>query len=173
MTTSAYFTSQVPDFRYEYHTLTVSSADANSESRNTFTAYLTTPINNVVQAALVGAHIHTLASVEHIYVSVGELNSHFNDVGSLTPPSESVAPASRKSFASLVVDAVTHGNSDVEIIYKNEYPNMTQYIRAIDVNKLTIKLLDENGNTIPRSTDNTRTHLIFKFVTKSRNVPPY
>lgn len=173
MTSPSYFTPNFPDFRYEYHTLTVSSADSNSESRNTFTVYLTTPINNVVQASLVAAHIHTLSTVEHIFVSVDELNTHFNDVGSLTQPNESTTPASRKAFASLLVDSTTHGNSDVEITYKNDYPNTTQYIRAIDINKLTIKLLDENGNTIPRSTNDTRTHLIFRFVTRSKNIPPY
>lgn len=173
MTTSAYVATQVPDISYEYHTLTVSSGPGENDSRNTFTAYLTTPINNVVQASLVAAHIHTKASVEHIYVSVEELNSKFNDVGSLTPPSETVAPAIRNSFASLVTNSTNHGNTDVEIVYKDEYPNMTQYIRAIDINKLNIKLLDENGNTIPMSVDEARTHLIFKFVSRTRNMSTY
>jgi len=45
----------IPDFDYEYHTITVDTV--GQSSANTFTAYLNTPLHNVVQARLLGARI--------------------------------------------------------------------------------------------------------------------
>ena len=174
MTTLSYVTPEVPDFNYEFYTLTVHSGSAENDSRNTFTSYLTTPIKNVVQASLLGAHIHTLSSVEHIYVSVDELNSNFKDVGVFRRiGTDDEVPDRRNAFATLIMDANTHGNSEISFVYKNEYPNTTQYIRAIDIDKLTIRLLDENGNTLPPPTSEPVTSLIFRFVCKTSNIRPY
>ena len=47
----------IPDLKYEYHTITIDSI--GQDSANTFTCHLQQPLKNVVQARLLGAHIHS------------------------------------------------------------------------------------------------------------------
>lgn len=77
MTTIVASRSDVPDFEYEYHTITIDTI--GQASANTFTVYLNTPLRNVVQARLLGARINTVHSTEHCYVSIDELDSNFAD----------------------------------------------------------------------------------------------
>jgi hypothetical protein len=69
----------IPDIDYEFHTITVDSV--GQDSANTFTVYLNTPLRNVVQARLLGAHIHTTDTTEHCHVSIAELDSIFHGSG--------------------------------------------------------------------------------------------
>jgi hypothetical protein len=85
MTTVTAVRPDVPDFDYEYHTITVDTI--GQSSANTFTAYLNTPLRNVVQARLLGARINTVYTTEHCYVSIQELDSNFADRAAKDPPS--------------------------------------------------------------------------------------
>ena len=65
----------IPDFEYEYHSITVDTV--GQDSKNTFTVHLTQPIENVVQAKLSAARIDALTS-NVCHISVEELDTSFS-----------------------------------------------------------------------------------------------
>ena len=68
MARSSYVSTGLPDFNYEYHTISFDTLD--QASANNFTVYFNTPLRHVVQARLLGLLVHTRVSVEHLYMGV-------------------------------------------------------------------------------------------------------
>jgi len=165
-------TPNIPDIQYEFHTITIDSV--GQASANTFTAFLNRPLRNVVQATLLGAHIHTTDATEHCYVSISELDSIFMDRASKDPP-QSVAtqPALsvlRNSFASLISEANTHTGSNNLLIFRNNYPVITQYIDPINtIDRFTVTIRDQNGDTIEDGATGDN-FLILHFVCRKPNL---
>jgi hypothetical protein len=161
--------TEVPDLNYEYHTITIDSiGQANA---NTFTCHLEQPIRNVVQARLLAAHIHSNVSTEHCYVSIDQLDTNFNDRASNVLGGQSSMTVVRNSFASLVVDDASHSGGDSLIIFKDNYPIVTQYIdpiRSIDRFKVTIR--DQDGNTIKEPSTAADNFLVIRFVCRKPNL---
>jgi hypothetical protein len=159
----------IPDLDYEYHTITVDSI--GQDSANTFTCHLQQPLKNVVQARLLGAHIHSTDDTEHCYVSVGELDSIFNDRASNVLTGQSHLSMLRGSFASLVTDSTTHSGSNSLITFKDNYPVVTQYVNPIRrVDRLSVTIRDQTGATIKNSTDDGANFLVFRFVCRKPNL---
>lgn len=168
----------VPDLDYEYHTITVDSI--GQSSANTFVAYLQNPLRNVVQARLLACHVHSNVQTEHMYVSIDELDTHFNDRAAISGASDGVHAGQgnlsivRSAFASVITDAATHGASDGNalITFKDrDYPIVAQYIDPIRrIDKLTVSLLDQNGATIKNSTDAGANFLVLRFVCRKPNL---
>lgn len=161
---------EVPDSEYEYHTITVDTI--GQSSANTFTAYLNTPLRNVVQARLMAARINTVYSTEHCYISIEELDSNFADRATKDPPlSTSSQPGLsvlRNSFASLVSDTTATSGNQV-ISFKDDYLVAQQYLDPIrKLDRLTVTIRDEDGNTIAASTGNN--FLVFRFVCRKSNL---
>jgi hypothetical protein len=161
---------EIPDSEYEYHTITVDTI--GQASANSFTAYLNTPLRNIVQARLVGARINTVYSTEHCYISIEELDSNFSDRATKDPPlSTSSQPGLsvlRNSFASLVSDSVATSGNQV-ISFKDDYLVAQQYLDPIrKLDRLAITIRDENGDTITSSTGNN--FLILRFVCRKSNL---
>jgi len=49
--------STLPDFEHEYHTVIVDTVD-DATSKQKFTSYFPTPLENIVQVQLIAAHIN-------------------------------------------------------------------------------------------------------------------
>lgn len=166
----------IPDLAYEYHTITLDSV--GQDSANTFTAHLQNPLRNVVQARLLGAHIHSNVETEHVYLSIDELNTHFNDRAAI-PGTSNVHTGQgnisivRSAFGSIITDAATHGASDGNqlITFKDNYPIAVQYIDPIRrIDKLTVRVLNQNGVTIKNSSTGGNNFFVLRFVCRRPNL---
>jgi hypothetical protein len=154
----------IPDLDHEYHIITVDSI--GQDSANTFTCHLQQPLKNVVQARLLAAHIHSnVASTEHCYISIEELDTIFNDRASNVLTGQSNMSMIRGSFASIVTDGTPL------ILFKDSYPVVTQYINPIRrIDRLSVTIRDQNGVTIKNSTDSGANFLVFRFVCRKPNL---
>jgi len=159
----------IPDLDYEYHTITVDSI--GQDSANTFTCHLQQPLKNVVQARLLGAHIHSTDDTEHCYVSVNELDSIFNDRASNVLTEQAHLSMLRGSFASIITESTTHSGSNSLITFKDNYPIVAQYVDPIRrVDRLTVTIRDQSGSTIKNSSDDGDNFLVFRFVCRKPNL---
>jgi len=161
--------TDIPNLDYEYHTITVDSV--GQDSANTFTCHLQQPLKNVVQARLLAAHIHSNVVTEHCYVSIEELDSIFSDRASNVLTGQSHLSVVRGSFASLVTDDTTHDAGNSTIIFKDNYPIMTQYINPIRrIDRLSVTIRDQTGNTIKNSEVDGDNFLVLRFVCRKPNL---
>ena len=159
----------IPDLDYEYHTITVDSI--GQDSANTFTCHLQQPVKNIVQARLLAAHIHSNVVTEHCYISVEELDTIFNDRASNVLTGQSHLSMLRGSFASIITENATHSAGNSLITFKDNYPIVTQYIDPIRrLDRLSVTIRDQNGNTIKNSTDDGVNFLVFRFVCRKPNL---
>jgi hypothetical protein len=159
----------IPDLDYEYHTITVDSI--GQDSANTFTCHLQQPLKNVVQARLLGAHIHSTDDTEHCYVSVNELDSIFNDRASNVLTGQAHLSMLRGSFASIITESTTHSGSNSLITFKDNYPIVAQYVDPIRrVDRLSVTIRDQSGSTIKNSSDDGDNFLVFRFVCRKPNL---
>jgi hypothetical protein len=167
-----YSSNDIPNYDYEYHTITVDTIGQNSA--NTFTAYLNRPLKNVVQARLLGAHIHTTSNIEHVYISISELDSMFTDRATKDPPhsvsSQPGISVVRSSFASLIGHSNIHSGTNELLVFRDEYPVVTQYIDPINtIDRLTVTIRDENGDTIEDGATG-ENFLVIRFVCRKPNL---
>jgi len=161
--------TQIPDLNYEYHTITIDSV--GQDSSNTFSVFLQQPLRNVVQARLLAAHIHSNVSTEHCYVSIKELDTIFSDRASNVLTGQSHLSMLRSSFASIITSDASHVGENSLITFKDDYPLVTQYINPIrQIDRLTVTIRDQNGNTIKNSTDDGDNFLVIKFVCRKPNL---
>jgi len=161
--------TQIPDLNYEYHTITVDSVGQGSS--NTFSVFLQQPLRNVVQAKLLAAHIHSNVSTEHCYVSIKELDTIFSDRASITLDGQADMSVLRTSFASIITSDANHSGGNSLITFKDEYPLTTQYINPIrQIDRLTVTIRDQSGNTIKNSTDSGNNFLVLRFVCRKPNL---
>ena len=172
----SYYTSNhtVPDLNYEYSIVTVDSI--GQSSANNFQVHLQTPLNNVVQAKLMGAHLHTIVQTDHIYISIDELevdpilNQRASNVAGGQPLLSNVTG----TFGTLISRAVIpqgQGHSEGTYMYtfENQYPIVSQYLAPLqNLSTLTVKIYDQNGNLLPPNGD--PNHLILSFITRRRIV---
>src|SRR5210317_1169072 len=159
----------IPDLDYEYHTITVDTI--GQASANTFTCHFQQPLKNVVQARLLAAHIHSNVITEHCYISIQELDSIFSDRASNVLTDQGHLSMLRGSFASLITDNDTHNAGNSLITFKDNYPIVTQYIDPIRrVDRLSITIGDQNGNTIKNSSESGANFLVFRFVCRKPNL---
>jgi hypothetical protein len=156
-------TETIPDLNYEYHTITVDTI--GQDSANTFTCYLNQPLKNVVQARLLAAHINTTANTEHCHVSIDQLDSNFTDRASNVYDGQASMSVLRGSFASLIKDEAT------TVTFKDNYPVMTQYIDPIRrIDRLSITIRNQDGQTIERAGANDKNFLVIRFVCRKPNL---
>lgn len=161
--------TDIPNLDYEYHTITVDSI--GQDSANTFTCYLNQPLRNVVQARLLAAHIHSNVSTEHCYVSIKELDSIFSDRASNVYDGQASMSMLRGSFASIVTDEVSHSGENSLILFKDNYNIATQYIDPIRrIDRLTVTIRDQNGNTIKNPSVSADNFLVLRFVCRKPNL---
>lgn len=146
----------IPDYEHEYHTIVVDTL--NQASKNTFSVYLQQPLENIVQARLTAAQIHTSSS-NVCHISVEELDTNFSQ-----PATSDLNSSSRlnRSFGTLLCDGAGNFN------FADNYPVVQQYITPIrKLGRLSFTLRNQDGDTIPGTTDN---YFIFRFVCKKPNL---
>jgi len=174
MARASYVSTGLPDFNYEYHTISFDTLDQTSA--NTFTVYFNTPLRQVVQARLLAAHIHTRGTVEHLYLRIRELESNFNDRLSKNPPNvPAVSPVqsiARGAFASIITVADVPA-SDQLITFRDNYDQTTQFIHPIEnLDRLTVNLFDQNGALIPNPSGGIEiNHFVIRFICRAPNLP--
>ncbi len=167
--------STIPDLAYEYHTITVDSI--GQSSANTFVVHLQNPLKNVVQARLLAASVHANLQTEHMYISIDELDTHFNDRAAIAGDNNAHTGQGnisvvRSAFGSIAIDNAIHQNGNTIITFKDkDYPIVTQYIDPIRrIDKLSVKLLNQNGLTIGNSTATGDNFFILRFVCRKPNI---
>ena len=176
MALNSYSSRTVPDFNYEFHMVTISSM--NQASANTFTVYLNTPLEQVVQARLMGAHIHSKESEEHIFVKCKQLDTKFNDFATEIPPQDYASDPNpsrqrvRGSFATILSNHTSHGSGNTVFVFEDNYPMVVQYIHPLEkVDRLDIELLNPDGDTIVNGANGRENHLIIRFTCRKPNIP--
>ena len=156
-------TETIPDLNYEYHTVTIDTI--GQDSANTFTCFLQQPLKNIVQARLLAARINSNVSTEHCYISISELDTIFSDRASNVYEGQSSMSMLRNSFASLV------GEGTSTITFKDNYPVVTQYIDPIRrIDRFTVTIRDQDGNTIKNPDASADNFLILRFVCRKPNL---
>jgi len=175
MARASYVSTGLPDFNYEYHTITFDTLDQTSS--NNFTVYFNTPLKQVVQARLLGLHVHTIGTVEHLYVRIREFESNFNDRLTKNPPNvPAAAPVqsiARGAFASIISDNDKDKGANQLITFKDNYDQTTQFIHPIEnLDRLTVKLFDQNGALIPDPSGGIEiNHFVLRIICRSPNLP--
>lgn len=174
----SYYTANhtVPDLNYEYATITVDSI--GQSNANNFQVYLQTPLNNVVQAKLIGSHIHTTVLTDHIYIDIDELQVDpvLNQRASNVPGGQPALSNVTGVFATLASRALVpngtgHSDDTYVHVFENEYPIVSQYLEPLqNLSTLSVKIYDHNGILIPPNDDNDPNHLILSFITRRRIV---
>ena len=150
----------VPDFDYEYHTITVDTI--GQSSKNTFTVHLTQSLENIVHAKLIAARIDAPSS-NVCHVSVDELNTNYSQRTTNVFGGQASMSNLNRGFGTIIQSGSN------PIIFKDDYDVESQYttpIRKLD--RLTCTLRDEDGATINSAIDN---FMIFRFVCKNKNLP--
>lgn len=144
---------------FEYHTITIDTV--GQASANAFQVFLQTPLHDVVEAQLCAAHVHTTDHTQHLYVKIDQLDSFFNERAGMLGNSATVGQGDisrvRGAFASLVSSSTGGATAQVAFIYKNHMPEAmtTQYLSPIrSIDRFTVTLLNQNGDTIRNSTTN-------------------
>ena len=152
--------STLPDFEHEYHTVIVDTVD-DASSKQKFTSYFPTPLENIVQVQLTAAHINgTGGAHKLIHLKIDELRTIFSQRGK-TDLDTSDDNMINGVFGTLITDGTSR------LVFKNEYPVIQQYYNPINkLDRITVELLKETG----AAATTTETCLIFRFVCKKRNL---
>jgi hypothetical protein len=153
--------STLPDFEHEYHTVIVDTISDSSKQK--FTSYFPTPLENIVQVQLIAAHIDNHNASELIHLKIDELKTIFSQRGK-TDLDTSSDNMINGVFGTLVTDGTDR------IVFKNEYPVIQQYFNPIrKLDRLNVEVLNETGAAVSFSEG--ETCLIFRFVCKNKNLP--
>jgi hypothetical protein len=152
--------STLPDFEHEYHTVIVDTVDDSSKQK--FTSYFPTPLENIVQVQLMAAHINGHDASNFIHLKIDELRTIFSQRGK-TDLETSDDNMINGVFGTLVTDGTSR------LVFKNEYPVIQQYYNPIHkLDRLNVEVLKETGDDV--SFTSGETCLIFRFVCKKRNL---
>ena len=152
--------STLPDFEHEYHTVIVDTISDSSKQK--FTSYFPTPLENIVQVQLIAAHIDNHNASELIHLKIDELKTIFSQRGK-TDLETSDDNIINGVFGTLITDGTTR------LVFKNEYAVIQQYYNPIrKLDRLNVEVLKETGADVTFTTG--ETCLIFRFICKKRNM---
>jgi hypothetical protein len=159
----------VPDLNYEYHTITI---DSNGQAAaNTFVSFLENPLKNVVEARLLASHIHTKTSNQHIYISIRELDSNFNDRATPVLNGAGTIGNVKGVFASIASTVTAVGTGNHINNFTSDYDVSTQYINPIrKLDRFTVNIYNQDGDLIEPNTSGTPNYLILKFTCMKHNL---
>ncbi len=159
----------VPDLNYEYHTITI---DSNGQAAaNTFVSFLENPLKNVVEARLLASHIHTKTSNQHIYISIRELDSNFNDRATPVLNGAGTIGNVKGVFASIASTVTAVGTGNHINNFTSDYDVSTQYINPIrKLDRFTVNIYNQDGDLIEPNAAGTPNYLIIKFTCMKHNL---
>ena len=154
--------STLPDFEHEYHTVIVDTVDDSSKQK--FTSYFPTPLENIVQVQLMAAHINGHDASNFIHLKIDELRTIFSQRGK-TDLETGGDNMINGVFGTLVTDGTSR------LVFKNEYQVIQQYYNPIrKLDRITVDVLKETGAAAVYSGGSQETCLIFRFICKKRNL---
>lgn len=146
----------IPDYEHEYHTIIVDTL--GQASKNTFSVYLQQPLENIVQARLTAAQIHTSSS-NVCHISIAELDTNFSQTS--TSDLQNSTRLNR-AFGTILCDGSGAFN------FADNYPVVQQYITPVrKLSRLSFTLRNQDGDTIPGTADN---YFILRFVCDKPNL---
>lgn len=147
----------IPDYNHEVHTVIVDNLGQSSQSD--FTAFLPTPLENVVQARLVSASLVTTggASQMAIHLGIDELRTHFTqqtqssiNFGGDGDPTTDTKNHLNGVFGTIIGQHAVIGpnQTDKVLLFKDEYPILQCYHNPIrKLNRLTFNIDKQDGTT--------------------------
>lgn len=157
---------------YDYYTVTVDTIGQTNKSE--FSVFLTESLKNVVQARLLATHIRTSNLIQHVYVSVNELNSVYSERTSNVFEGQGDISKVRGAFASISSSSFMGVEPDQTISFRerSDYPISVEYSEPLRrVSRLSVSLLDSTGSVIPAPVVTTEENfLVFQFKCKSPGV---
>ena len=172
-----------PNCNYETFTIHTSSLGANSNT--SFTATLTSPLQDVVEASIISASIRkpdpaadaSLTS-NVAYIRVEELQTNFIDFAAAGQPAVSSGAAQfnfptgsnilRRCFGAIYN---TDNSDSTRLSYKDRYEMTSEYIDPIHrLNKLQITLYDSSGVELENTGADGLTYLTFRFICNKKNL---
>jgi hypothetical protein len=110
-------------------------------------------------------------SNQHIYISIQELDSNFNDRATRTLNGAGTIGNVKGAFASLISDVTAVGTGNHINNFKDEYEVCTQYINPIRrLDRFTVNIYDQAGAPIAPNTAGTPNFLIVKFTCMKPNL---
>lgn len=147
----------IPDYSHEIHTVIVDNIGRTTQED--FTAFLPTPLENVVQARLVAATLTTTGAVTQkaIHLGIEELRTHFSqqtqaevNFGGDGDPSTDVKNHLNGVFGTIIGQHVSLAPSSAVrvLMFKDDYPIVQCYhnpIRRLD--RLTFNIDREDGTS--------------------------
>lgn len=149
---------KLPDYENEYYNVSVDTL--GQSSKNDFTVFFNTPLEQVVQVRLLAAKINTTANV--VYMSIDQLDTNFSKKTVADLDSSNNKNELNRNFATIINDGTG------VVYYKNNYNMAHQYLFPIQkLDRLSIKLRDETGAMLTGSNDN---FFIFKFICNKKNL---
>jgi len=167
----------IPDYNHEIHTVIVDNIGRTSQTD--FTAFLPTPLENVVQARLVAATLTTTGAVTQkaIHLGIEELRTHFSqqtqaevNFGGDGDPSTDTKNHLNGVFGTVIGQHVALGPSSATrvLLFRDEYPIVQCYHNPIrKLNRLTFDI-DQHDGTSATLGDSVFT---FRITCRKKNLP--
>tara|TARA_B110000858_G_scaffold20597_1_gene20677 strand:- start:5154 stop:5669 length:516 start_codon:yes stop_codon:yes gene_type:complete len=157
-----------PDNEHEIHTVIIDNNDHSSKVN--FTAFLPTPLENVVQARLITATLTTTGYLTQtaLHIGVEELRSYFSQRTKSDLESANDNHLNGK-FGTIIGNhiALAPSSATKVMIFKDEYPILQEYhtpIRKLD--RLTFNIHKQDGDTAQLGDS----VFVFKFTCKKMNL---
>ena len=171
----------------EVYTIMVDSSNTSTGTDFSFTAYLPTPLKNVVRAELLSASVEPTSAPVIVYVHIKELVSKFNDrasvvyqqstAGSSTTTGTLSSPLSNtfamaEAFVAIPNDTSRGAGKRVIFSSGSHFPAITEYKEPIRrLEKFSVSLFNEYGDALV--TSGTGTFLTFRITCAKDNVCLY
>lgn len=171
----------------EVYTIMVDSSNTAAGSDFSFTAYLPTPLRNVVRAELLSATVEPVSAPVLVYLHIKELVSKFNDrasvvyqqatAGSSTTTGSLSADLSNtfamsEAFVAIPNDTSRGAGKRVIFSSGSNFQAVTEYKEPIRrLEKFTVSLFNQYGSALV--TTGTGTFLTFRITCAKDNVCMY
>ena len=149
----------------EVYTIMVDSSNTSTGTDFSFTAYLPTPLKNVVRVELLSASVEPTSAPVIVYVHIKELVSKFNDRASVVY---------QQSTAGSSTTTGTARGAGKRVIFSSgsHFPAITEYKEPIRrLEKFSVSLFNEYGSALV--TSGTGTYLTFRITCAKDNVCLY
>lgn len=165
----------IPDYEHEIHTVIVDNLGRSSKSD--FTAFLPTPIENVVQARLVSASMITTDGTNQkaFHIGIEELRTHFThqtqaEINFSGDDDSTVDTKNHLNgiFGTILGTHTSLGEIGTKVfLFRDEYPIVQCYHNPIrKINRLTFNI-DKQDGTTANIGDST---FIFRITCRKRNL---
>jgi hypothetical protein len=147
----------IPDYDHEIHTVIVDNIGQSNQTD--FTAFISNPLENVVQARLVSATLTTTGAVAQkaIHIGIEELRTHFSqqtqaeiNFGGDGDPSTDTKNHLNGIFGTIIGQHIALGPSSATrvLLFRDDYPILQCYHNPIrNLSRLTVNIDQHDGTS--------------------------